>query len=108
MGIEEIDELDRAYHEKCDNVSFGYYCLEQGDTCWYPGCRKKVYSYGLCSTHFQRFRRGKLIVLDMGEYGNGEAADLVLEFTEIASRKGVSPEELLTMAFMTAIELGRE
>lgn len=111
MGLEELNEIERKYHERCDNLKMGYYCTEQGERCWWPGCKSSVYScysWGLCSKHFQRFKKNTLLTCTFDEYGKGEAADLLLEFTEIATRKGVSPEEFLTMAFMTAIELGRE
>lgn len=111
MGtIEAIEQYDREYHEKCDNLKIAYECTEQGQTCWWPGCDAPKQSQGLCTKHFARFKKGNLLTCSFADYDTEERydlADYILEFTQIAKAKGLTPEQLMERAVMTVLEMGR-
>lgn len=108
--LESIKTFDKKYHERCDNLKIEYNCVEQGDLCWWCGCRNPKQALGLCAKHLARLKHGKLLVCsfeDHEAYERHDVADYILEFMQIAESKGLTPEQLLESAVMSVLELGR-
>jgi|SRR6056297_607144 len=100
MGaIENIRQLDAAYHQRCDSIDLrlqdGRPKLNNGE-CWWPGCDKAAQSLGLCRYHLAKHHSSTLLRVDRWAFPVDEIATLYRDVVAFADSAGITPDEAVT------------